>query len=234
MRRVLFAIMAALAVSPAASCGLISSDITDFDLAIPKKTFSVDTAQWMISSSVSMSGMVPSIPCPPADCAAAATMFCDNGACTAECVADMTCTAHVPISIRQMFDLATEVDELKTIDEQAVISVTVETIAFEINTNTLNMATPQLTVYMAPQAVTDPSDMRAEPIGIILPIQPLFVGVGQVDLTATGRNSMERFMADFRTPFNIIVAGTADMAAGDPVPQGALAGSVTVTAHAGL
>lgn len=223
-----------LAALLGASCGLISSDITDFPLALPKKAFSVDTASWMISSSVQMNGTFPSVACPPADCAAAAAMFCDNGGCTADCAADQTCTAHVSISIFQMFDLANEAEELATIDQMAVISVTVDAIAFEIEANTLNVATPPLTVYIAPIGVTDPSDNRAEAIGTILSIPAGFTGTGQVDVTATGELTLERYMSDFRTPFIIIVGGTADIVAGSPVPSGMLTGNVTVTAHAGL
>jgi hypothetical protein len=218
----------------AAGCGLISSDITDFDLKFPKKDFTVDTAQWMLSSSVTMGGTFPSVPCPPADCASAASMFCNAGACTADCSTSATCTAHVGISIFQPFDLAHEESDLATINAQHGISVTVTAITFEISENTLNVATPQLEVFMAPMAVTSPTDPMAKQIGTILPIQPGFTGTGQVDISATGKATMEEFIGNYKTPFNIIVAGTADIHAGDPVPMGMMKGAVTVAAHAGV
>jgi hypothetical protein len=46
--------------------------------------------------------------------------------------------------------------------------------------------------------------------------------------------AMEQYMSNWRTPFNVIVSGTATISAGDPVPSGKLTGVVTATAHAGL
>jgi hypothetical protein len=217
-------------VASLASCGLISSDITDFPLRLPRKEFAIDTSMWNLQ----VSGSFPSVACPPADCAMAASTFCGGGACTADCGGGGTCTAHVPMSMFQRFDLANEAEELRTIDQQAVISVTVDAVAFEIEENTMNVGTPSLNVFIAPEGVTDAGDPLAEQIGTILPIAAGFVGSGQVDITTTGELTLERYMSDFRTPFVIIVTGVADIEAGQPVPSGMLQGVVTVIAHAGL
>lgn len=226
MRRLSLALLAALG----GACGLISSDVTDFQLDLPEKQFTVDTADWELSV---MGDTFPAVSC-AADCAALASMTCVD-TCSADC--DGTnCQVHVPISIRQMFNLAIESPELQTIDEQAAISVTVDAIAFRIDEDTMNVATPPLAVYMAPIDVITIEDMRAQQVGTILPIAPgtPMGTTGQVDLTTAGREVLAAYMEDFRTPFNVIVAATVDIRAGDPVPMGRLSGVVTVDAHAGL
>lgn len=219
-----------LAAASAGSCGLISSDVTHFQLGIPEKPFTVDTADWKLD----VSGQFPAIPC-SADCSAATAQVCSMGTCTADC--DGTnCQAHVALSMRQMFNLAVESPELQTIDDQAAISVTVDAISFRVDENTLNVATPPLTVYLAPIDVVDSSDSRAQAVGTIVSVPPGVATpyVGQVDLTAEGRQVMKSYMENFRTPFNVIIAGRVDIRAGDPVPDGRLVGVVAVKAHAGL
>src|SRR3954451_1684389 len=106
----------ALASLLASASGLISSDVTDFNLKLPEKPFNVDTADWMLAVQTST---MPSISCPPADCTAAAEMFCAAGKCTSDCDMGAHCAAHVPVSVSQPFDLAHESPELQTIDSQA-------------------------------------------------------------------------------------------------------------------
>jgi hypothetical protein len=222
---------ALLLSSAAASCGLIDSDVTDFNLKLPEKPFNVDTADWMIS--VSGENM-PSIECPAVDCTAAADMFCAGGACTSDCDPGGHCAAHVPVSVSQPFDLAHESPELQTIDSQAAISVTVETVTFKVNENTMNVATPPLDLYMAPQGVLDVNSADAVHIGSVESVVPGQTGAVPIDFTAEGKAAMEMFMSSYQTPFTVIVSGNATMSAGAPVPQGKLSGVVSVTAHAGL
>ncbi len=221
----------ALAALPGLSCGLIDSDVTDFTLKLPEKDFNVDTADWMLTVQGST---VPSIPCPPAECTVAADQFCADGACTSTCDANMECQAIVDVTVFQQFDLANEAMELDAIDSQAVISVEVETIAFRIEENTLNVASPPLKIYLAPQGVSDPNGGVAVEIGTLAPVAAAQTGSVDIVLTPSGKQVMEQFMEDFRTPFTVIIAGSAAIQAGDPVPEGRMSGVVTVSAHAGL
>ncbi len=220
----------ALAAAPAVSCGLISSDVTDFNLRLPEKEFNLDTQDWMLT----VTGQMPTLDCPPVDCAVATTQICEQGACSADCDANAHCQAHVTVSVFQMFDLKNEAPELQTIDSEAVISVTVETIKFKVSTNTLNIDSPPLTVYLAPNGVSDPNDPMAEEIGTIASVAAGQTGEGEIMLSETGKASMEQFMSNWRVPFNVIVTGRVTIMAGQAVPEGKLTGAVTVTAHAGL
>jgi hypothetical protein len=221
----------ALLVAPSLSCGLIDPDVTEFNLRLPEKPFNVDTADWNLNV---MGSSVPTLDCPPIDCALAETQFCSMGACEVACDANLHCAAAVSISVFNEFNLEMESPELTKIDAQAVISVTVEQIAFRIETNTLNVATPPLEVHLAPVGINDPNDPMAEAIGTIAAVQVGQVGAGMIELTPDGKTVMQTYMSNWRTPFHVIVSGDVTISAGTPVPQGALAGVVTVTAHAGL
>ncbi|MSP15408.1 MAG: hypothetical protein EXR73_02135 [Myxococcales bacterium] len=210
-----------------AGCGLIDLDVTAFDLRLPEKAFTVDTAAWQVQGM----GTIPAVPCPPADCAASTAELCAGAACSVACGAAGTCEATVSMSMRHMFDLAQESAELSVVDDKPLIEVTVETIAFKVTENTLNVATPELTVYLAPIDVTDASDERAEPVGLIPSMQGGEVGTFTVGFTATGRDVLELYMGNFRTAFNVIVGGKTTIAAGTLVPMGKLVGAVTVEAH---
>jgi hypothetical protein len=231
MSRFTVALAVALLSLSTASCGLIDSDVTDFNLKLPEKSFNVDTADWMLSV---QGETMPSIACPPADCTAAADMFCAGGTCTSDCDPGAHCAAHVPVSVSQPFDLAHESPELQTIDSQAAISVTVETVTFKVSENTMNVATPPLDLYMAPQGVLDAMSAEAVHIGSVESVAPGQTGPVPIDFTVEGKAAMEMFMSAYQTPFTVIVAGSVTMSAGAPVPQGKLSGVVSVTAHAGL
>jgi hypothetical protein len=215
-----------LAATLSTSCGLIDSDVTRFDLNLPKKDFKLDTADWKLKAE----GTLPAVMCPATDCSAAVDSFCETGACASECSTAGTCDVLVKVSVFQMFNLDLESPELDAIDNQPVIDVTVDTVDFNILTNTLNVATPPLTVFMAPQGVSDPASAEAVEIGTIASIPAGQAGVEPLVLTEAGRVSMKGFLDNYKAPFNIIVAGTVVVKAGDPVPTGRLAGQVEAKA----
>ena len=212
-------------------CGLIDSDVTDFNLKLPEKPFNVDTADWMLSVK---GDTMPAVACPPADCTAAAETFCTGGACTADCDANAQCAAHVPVSVSQSFDLAKEAPELQTIDSQAALKVTVETVVFKVKENTLSVATPPLALYLAPQGVLDANSTSAVKVGDVEPVTPGQTGEVPIDFTAEGKKAMEMYMSAYQTPFTVIVSGSVTLSAGQAIPDGKLSGVVSVTAHAGI
>jgi hypothetical protein len=212
------------------ACGLISSDVTDFSLRLPEKPFNVDTADWMLQ----IEGTVPAVPCPPADCSNQAATFCDSGACSSACDVGAHCDVTVPIHIFNAFDLATEAPELMKLDAQAIISVTVDSVAFRIDSNSFTTASPVMHLFLAPQGVTDSADPSAIEVGTLEPVAPGQTGEVSIMFSDAGKAAMEDYMSAYRTPFTVIVSASVHMAAGDPVPEGALAGAVTVLAHAGL
>jgi hypothetical protein len=218
------------AVLCAAGCGLISSDVDDFPLGMPEHPFAVDADAWQLK----VTGDVPSVPC-SADCATATTTFCEeNDVCSASCGANDSCQVDLGISIYQMFHLALEQPELMAIDAQASIDVSVDSLVFVVEENTLSRETPPLSVYLAPLTVTDVNDAGAQLIGTIEPIATGFVGNGAITFTGDGKATMEAYMKDFRTPFNVLVSGSLAVQGGDAVPMGRLSGHITAIAHASL
>ncbi len=237
MRSSLFAVWAlgsALVTPFLGGCGLVSSDITDFDLFIKDKQFTVDTEQWELSD-------VPAytmIDCSQSAgiCAAAAEQACAEGQCFGRCdVATDTCELQVVVALWQMVDVKTENSELNTIDDQPVIDVTIDAIDYEVNENTLTIDTPEFTVYVAPSTIMSPGDPEAEAIGTIPGISSrTMIGLTSIELTDDGKATLKTYMDDFMTPFNIIVGAELIVGMGDPVPSGSMTANVQVRAHAGL
>lgn len=210
-----------------ASCGLIDDSVDDFALGFPRKPFTVDTAQWNLT----VTGTFPAVPCGgTTECEMAAQSFCE-GECTATCEAS-NCQAHVAIGLFQPFNLAVDAPEYQTIDEQTAISVTVDAVEFVVEQNTLNMPVPPLQVYMAPIDVTEATDARASLVGTVSSVQPGQTGTVTMTIDAAGEAVLATYMENFRTAFNVIVAATVDISAGQPVPEGMLQGYVVVRAHA--
>ncbi len=220
-------VLCAALASSLASCGLIDSSVDDFPLGFPRKDFTVDTATWQLT----VMGTFPAIPCTGnPECDAAASSIC-AGSCTATCEASM-CQAHVPVSLFKSFNLAVDAPEYQTIDSQTAISVTVDSVEFIVETNSMNTAVPPLEVFMAPIDVTDSADASALRIGTITSVGAGQTGSQELQTDPAGEANLEMFMSDFRTPFNVIVSGSVNISAGDPVPTGMLQGFVKVAAHA--
>jgi hypothetical protein len=218
--------MLRLSVVLLAGCGLLSSDLTNFNLSFPKKDFRVDSADWHVNGS----GSVPTVPC-AAGCSNASA-FCGGG-CSVDCQqSSQTCQAHVTFALINDYNLATEAPEFQAIADHKVVSVTVDGVYFDITENTLTVATPPLSIYLGPMTATGPGD--AELVGTIASVASHQTGQVTIDFAANGRAVMKKYMDDFHTPFRTIIAGEETLHAGDPIPSGRLVGSVLATAHAGI
>ncbi len=217
-------------------CGLIDSDVTTFDLNLPAKQFTIDATGWQVDQAQADALLAQSCSATPTVCAQAAMAACGDG-CDATCNPQTNrCDLVLDISLYRAIDLVTEKPELKSIDDQPVIEVSLQTVTYEVTSNTLNTATPEMTVYVAPMSVMDPMDPQAKPIGTIpsiaaaetttMPVAMTFTSTGRADLIAAMRN--------FKTPFNVIVGSTITVMQGDPVPTGKLDAVVNIRASASL
>ncbi len=218
------------------SCGLISSDVTNFDLTLPDKNFSVDAASWEITDDDAGPILMTSCAGNETICGSAAQAACPMN-CDGECNAStQTCDLSLAISLYQNVDLLAEKPELQQINDEPVIKVTIDSVTWEVTANTLNTATPPMTVYVAPMSVMDPSSPEAKPIGTISGIEPGEVtdAPQQIAFTATGKADLVAAMSTFKTPFNVIVGSTITIRNGQSVPQGRLDAVVHIKAHAGL
>jgi hypothetical protein len=225
-------ILAGLAVS---GCGLIDSDVTNFDLSLPDKAFSVDASGWDINQSEADQILMTSCGGAPSVCMTAATTACPMN-CTGECSATTnTCELGLQVSVYKGIDLVMEKPELKQINDRAVIDVTIDSVTYSVTSNTLNVETPEMRVYVAPSSIMDPDDPMAKQIGTIPPVPAMgTVAMRDMVFTTEGKGLLVDIMSTYKTPFNVIVGTKIVVASGDQVPTGKLDALVKITGHAGL
>lgn len=216
-------------------CGLISSDVTNFDLTLPDKDFTVDASTWQVSDSEAQTFLSLSCGSSPKLCASAVQQACPMN-CSGECnAATQTCDLSLDVSLYQTVDLLVERPELNSINDQPVIKVTIDSVAWEVASNTLTVATPVMTVYVAPRSVMDPGDPQAKAIGTIASVAAgTTTGPQSLVFTATGKADLVAMMSTFKTPFNVIVGSTLVLHQGQSVPRGRLDAVVHIKGHAGL
>lgn len=215
-------------------CGLVDPDITNFDLQLDDKMFTVDTEQWQLSgvdqfTSLDCSGS-------PGMCAVAAEQACTDGQCFGRCNGDSdTCELQIVIALWQMVDTDAENPELEAVADQPVVDVTIDSIAYQVIENSLNVETPVFTIYAAPSTIMSPGDPEARVVGTIAPVpSATLIPETDVAITAEGREILGDFMGDYMNQFNIIVGSEVIVGMGDTVPSGRLSAVVRVRAHAGL
>ena len=220
----------------AGGCGLISSDVTDFDLTLPDKSFTIDATSWQIDSTMTTAMLNMSCAAAPSVCDTAAQQACKMG-CSGTC--SMTtehCDLKLAVSLYQPVNLLMEKPDLKTVTDQTVLKVSIDNVTYEVTSNSLNVATPKMLLFIAPMSVMDPNDPMAQEIGEIDPVQAgaTTSGPQPIMFTDTGKADLQAIMATFKTPFNVIFGSTLEVTSGDPVPMGKLDAVVHIVAHAGL
>lgn len=229
---------AVLGLSLAAGCGLISSDVTNFDLMLPDKKFTIDASGWQVDTTKDPfnNGTLVSVSCStvPGVCSMV-SQACSSG-CTGTCdtVSD-SCELSLDVNRPLKVDLLTEQPELKTINDQPVIKVSIDSVTYAITSNTLNVDTPAVNVYVAPLSALKPTDPQAKLIGTIPPIPKMTTSDFQpLMFTPTGKADLVHIMSTFKTPFNVLVASSLVVRAGQMLPTGKLDAAVRIRGHAGL
>ncbi len=214
-------------------CGLISSDVLDFPLDIKPKTFSVDADNWMINQAEADAATSTSCAQAPSACAALAQQACAAN-CTATCsTTTQTCELQLQIGLYSTVDLNMDQSELASIDKTKGISVAIDSATYAVMENKLTVATPPMTIFVAPVLVMAPSDPMANPIGTLASI-PALTTVDETAIAYTdhGKQDLNGAMTNFSSPFNLLVGASITLKAGDTVPSGKLTATVKVNAHA--
>ena len=213
-----------------AACGLIDESVDDFTLDLPEKEFNVDSSMWGLQGE----GAFPSVACPAIDCAGMSSTFCSSSSCMPSCGSGGTCEVSTSITLYQMVNLAMDKPELAEIDHGPGIMVKIQDVFFMVEANTFpaSYVLPELQVYVGPISAVDPTNAEAQRIGTIAPVVGGFTGMGMLEFVAGGREILESYMSDYKTPYNLIVAGTETVQAGDTIPMGMMLGKVTGTATA--
>lgn len=218
----------------ASGCGLISSDVTNFNLDLPEKRFSVDTASWDVDPQAA--DVFFNTTCSSStQCNTAAEAACAMD-CTGTCDASSRCELNLDVSLHQGVNLVMEKPELQSINDEPVIKVTIDSVTYAVATNTLNVDTPELAVYVAPMSIMDPKAPEAKKIGTIpaVPAGTTIAEFRDIVFTSDGKQQLIAVMNNYQTPFNVLVGATLTVAAGEPIPMGKLDAAVRIRAHAGL
>jgi hypothetical protein len=229
-----FAVRYALGVIALSGCSLINSNVTNYDLDLPSKSFSVDTSGWQVSQTTADAYLDKNCSATPTLCSTAATNACPMN-CSGTCDASVhTCNLGLEIAVHQTVDLLTEEPQLKSVDDAtSILTVTIDAMTYEVTANSLDINTPELQVYLAPMSIMDPHDPMAQQIGSIAIVQAgAMLAPTDMRFTDTGRDVLAQMLANFKNPFNVIVGGTLMLHAGDLVPTGKLDANVHITAHA--
>jgi hypothetical protein len=222
-----------------AGCGLISPDVTDFDLTLPDKKFTINIDGWQVDDMQAETYLDRSCAgAPPTACNSAVEQACAMG-CSGSCNASsQTCDLTLDVSLAQSVNLLMERPELQSLSDEPVIKVTVDSVTYEVTSNTLNVDTPVITVYIAPSSVTTvkSNDPSVKAIGTIDPIAAgeTTTSPRPIKFTATGKAELVSIMSTFKTPFNVLVGSSIVVTAGQGLPVGALDAVVHIKGHAGL
>jgi hypothetical protein len=229
--------LAAAVVSLALTgCGLISSDVTNFDLTLPEKKFTIDASGWDVKQADANTYLAMDCSTRPAVCSTAVQLACEMG-CSGACNS-RTCDLSLDVSLLQPVDLLAEKPELKSINDEPVVKVTIDSVTYEVTSNTLNVDTPEVTLYVAPisTVTADRSDPQVKAIGTIAPVPAGWVTehVEQLKFTPTGKAELVKIMSTFKTPFNVLVGSSIVVTNGQMIPTGKLEAVVRIKGHAGL
>ena len=172
----------------------------------------------------------------PTVCSSAATTACAMN-CSGSCnTTTQTCDLSLDVALHQSVNLLEEKPELKSINDEPVIKVTIDSLTYEVTESSLNVATPAMELFVAPVSVMDPHDPQAKDIGTIAAVQPGMTTDGPQDIafSETGKADLVAMMSTYQTPFNVLVGSTLLVSQGQPVPGGKLSAVVHIKAHAGL
>lgn len=223
----------AAALAGLAGCGLIDAEVSEIDLDLSERVVTIDTADWALTDE----GEMPSLSCADAPdvCGTQVEAWCGAAdLCSARCGGE-TCVVGVEVALWHTFDLAREAPELEKLEGQPLLAVTVDRVSFSVEENTLNISSPELTVWVAPEGVVsiEKDGRGAEEVGRIPSMKAGHTSAEtDLELTTNGQTVLAEHMRDYATPFNVIVGGRVELRAGDEVPTGRMKAGIKVAAHA--
>jgi hypothetical protein len=227
MKRVL------LAALSAAGCNLIDSN-----------TFSVDYAFDPQEYSASLSGgsaTVPSVACDPAasdPCATAQLQLPPGSGLTMSCDGKLKqCVATAELRLSYPIDLSSQSSFPPEAIRYGISAVTLSKVEYWVMSNTLNVTTPLIDLYVAPAAAKDESG--GTKLGSVAPLsaksstcgdtvdakgddRAMGAMVCDLALTAEGKQQLSAFAKDYKTRFQILAHTIITAKPGDPVPSGGL------------
>jgi hypothetical protein len=222
----------ALSVLAISGCGVLGEDAADFALRIPDKTLVLDASEWL-RPPIGSRRNLPRIDC-TADtsvCRAAALQYCGAGACDAVCDGE-NCGITVDVALWHTIDLSRSQPELRALESRTLAGVQVERVYLDVIGNSLGIATAPLTLSAGPKNVMSVAATGARRIGQIPRIAAGATGTVEVVTDRAGRDALARLLREPGAPFNVLVGGVVEFAAGDPLSGGVLTAVLRMRATA--
>jgi hypothetical protein len=231
------------------ACGLFSSDLLSYSFKLPRKSFTVDADSMVPQQWRQLGGtapVVPAVPCPTVDCCTIATAAGDQ--CSTyglECVTGSCEAAPVVVLVNEI-NLAQEAPELANVASNipSFTHVMLKRLYLSDYSNGLNYATPEVEVWLGPEAATaiDDQDASGNPlcvqIGTLPPIPAQSAcssgSCVDVQLTADAATLFDKFATNFRQTFKVFIRMTVRLKPGDPIPAGTFQATVTGEATASI
>lgn len=230
--------IAALLVAAAtlSGCWLVDADVANLRLETSEKEFTIDTADWGLSSDQTL----PAVPCQQTNdlCMQASSMYCSPGdaaECSAICTAAATCRLSIDVALHNTIELSNE-NAFQEVNDQPLTRVTIESVEYRVLENTLNVASPVLNLSIGPVGVMSPSGEGVQHLGSVASIEAGTQPESTVELTDEGRTHLREFIEGegYKSPFNIIVSTRLDLEANDTMPAGRARVAVKIIASARL
>ncbi len=231
-----------VAVGIGSGCSILSNDGLNLDYSFTPLDFQ--------EKFEAVGGTFPSVPCGSDAmlCETAAAQLGDpsiSGVCSID--GSNTCVATATMRLSYTINLSEQSGFPEQALQYGVRAVTLSKVTYWLSKNSLNTATPEVYLYVAPETAVDETDVRARLLGTVAPVPaasdkcadaidaagdsaaPTGTQVCRVPLDEAGRAALQTFAVDYKTPFKILVHGQKTFNAGEPVPSGTLGFSVRPT-----
>jgi hypothetical protein len=205
MRRAVIASLLTLA----SGCGwLISSDVLETDYVLPNKSYSFDASTFgvpaALTQEVPCGGQLPTdcnaLPLPASACQANMLNCEQNENGMNVCMAQVTVSQSTPINLGQ------EIPAFKSVT--GVLNIKIKKITYAVTANSLTIDLPDVTLFAAPQGVTDPCDPSAQKFGTLPAIGAMMTPAGDVILEPNAAQVLNTYTKNIQTPFTIIAGAT--------------------------
>jgi hypothetical protein len=201
----------------AVGCGVLDR-LTTLTFDLPTRTFTVNTqeSQWRPPpqgfSSAAIDCATSEDCCMPADEAPLSCMqfpfICATGACAIE----------FPFEVVAPVDLGDQ-KELGQARGQIPAELTLSAITYEVRSE-LNVALPEVAIYVAPADVAMVTDPKAHLLGVVPTTNAGLHASGTIALTPDARQAFGSLARDLKTPFNLIASTRIKIVSGGVTPSG--------------
>ncbi len=215
-------------------CDLLNAKTFSYTYAFDPQAFSADLGE--------STGNAPTVPCSSSvttSCAALSALTLQSAMITPACnTATSVCQASADVRLSYMVDLASQTGFPPDAIHFGISAVSINKIEYWISSNTLNVATPSIDLYVAPASAQDETQ-GAVLLGSVATLSAMSASCGDpadangdtkangatvcdLPLNGAGISALEGFAKNASTAFQILAHARFTIAAGEPIPAGAI------------